>query len=157
MKSHRIIDRLRVAGVLCALLAGWQMFGSSCLAQAQDTPAPAAVRGETRLVRVDVIVTDKKGNYIHDLSANDFKGYDDNKQQQVANFSFGADPNRPQRASRYSIVLRRRQHGLERSASRCAAAVKFIDANVALIERWPWWSLRALCASLKISRLTRPS
>ena len=110
MKSHRIIDRLRVGVALCASLAGWQMFGSPCLAQAQDVPSSAAppaaaqpaqqpqqngpvVRSEARLVRVDVIVTDKKGNYVHDLSANDFKVYDDNKQQQVANFSFGADPN----------------------------------------------------------------
>src|ERR1700726_3399620 len=109
MKSHRIIARLRITTLLCAFLFGWQMLGSSRLAHAQDAAAPAAppnatepapqqqqngpvVRSETRLVRVDVIVTDKKGNYIHDLTAKDFKVYDDNKQQQVENFSFGADP-----------------------------------------------------------------
>jgi len=36
--------------------------------------APGAVfRSETRLVPVDVVVQDKKGNYIHDLEQKDFK------------------------------------------------------------------------------------
>jgi len=150
MKSHRIIGRIRVAGVLCALLAGWQVFGSPCLAQAQDAPSPAAppaaaepapqqqqngpvVRSETRLVRVDVIVTDKKGNYIHDLSANDFKVYDDNKQQQVANFSFGADPNSPAAGERRYTVLFFDDASMDSNDQprARAAAVKFIDANVA--------------------------
>src|SRR5246500_62287 len=151
MKSHRIIGRLRVAGVLCALVAGWQVFGSPCLAQAQDAPSPAAppaaaaesapqqqqngpvVRSETRLVRVDVIVTDKKGNYIHDLSANDFKVYDDNKQQEVANFSFGADPNSPGAGERRYTVLFFDDASMDSSDQprARAAAVKFIDANVA--------------------------
>src|SRR6201981_3825066 len=151
MKSHRIIGRLRVAGVLCALLAGWQVFGSPCLAQAQDAPSPAAppaaaaepavqkqqngpaVRSETRLVRVDVIVTDKKGNYIHDLSAKDFKVYDDNKQQEVASFSFGADPNSPGAGERRYTVLFFDDASMDSSDQprARAAAVKFIDANVA--------------------------
>jgi VWFA-related protein len=150
MKSHRIIGRLGAAGVLCALLAGWQVFGSPCLAQAQDAPSPAAppaaaepapqqqqngpvVRSETRLVRVDVIVTDKRGNYIHDLSANDFKVYDDNKQQQMANFSFGADPNSPTAGERRYTVLFFDDASMDSNDQprARAAAVKFIDANVA--------------------------
>ena len=151
MKSRRIIDRLSVAVFLCALLVGWQMFGSPCLARAQDAPSPAAaghcggargaatqqngpvVRSETRLVRVDVIVTDKKGNYIHDLSANDFKVYDDNKQQEVANFSFGADPNSPAAGERRYTVLFFDDASMDSSDQprARAAAVKFIDANVA--------------------------
>ena len=112
------MKRLRKTALGSAILA----FGflpiliSPQIVQAQDAPPPAAqqqpataeppaheasaqsgpvVRSETRLVRVDVIVTDKKGNYIHDLTANDFKVYDDDKQQQVENFSFGADPSSP--------------------------------------------------------------
>src|ERR1700721_2701586 len=150
MKSRRIIDRLSVAVLLCALLVAWQMFGSPCLAQAQDAPSPATapsaakpavqtqqngpvVRSETRLVLVDVIVTDKKGNYIHDLSAKDFKVYDDNKQQEVANFSFGADPNSPAAAERRYTVLFFDDASMDSSDQprARAAAVKFIDANVA--------------------------
>jgi|HubBroStandDraft_6_1064221.scaffolds.fasta_scaffold43383_1 VWFA-related protein len=150
MKSRRIMDRLSVAVFLCALLVAWQMFGSPCVAQAQDAPSPAApataaepavqtqqngpvVRSETRLVRVDVIVTDKKGNYIHDLSAKDFKVYDDNKQQEVANFSFGADPNSPAAGERRYTVLFFDDASMDSSDQprARAAAVKFIDANVA--------------------------
>jgi len=150
MKSRRIMDRLSVAVSLCALLVAWQMFGSPCLARAQDAPSPAAppaeaeptvqkqqngpaVRSETRLVRVDVIVTDKKGNYIHDLSAKDFKVYDDNKQQEVANFSFGADPNSPGAGERRYTVLFFDDASMDSSDQprARAAAVKFIDANVA--------------------------
>jgi VWFA-related protein len=150
MKSRRIIDRLSVAVFLCALLVGCQTFGSPCLARAQDAPSPAApataaepavqkqqngpaVRSETRLVRVDVIVTDKKGNYIHDLSAKDFKVYDDNKQQEVANFSFGADPNSPGAGERRYTVLFFDDASMDSSDQprARAAAVKFIDANVA--------------------------
>src|SRR5580700_9897973 len=150
MKSRRIMDRLSVAVFLCALLVAWQMFGSPCVAQAQDAPSPAApataagpasqpqqngpvVRSETRLVRVDVIVTDKKGNYIHDLSAKDFKVYDDNKQQEVANFSFGADPNSPASGERRYTILFFDDSSMDTSDQprARAAAVKFVDANVA--------------------------
>src|SRR5580704_15054094 len=107
-------------------------------------PAPASgaksspqsgpvVRSEARVVRVDVIVTDKKGNYIHDLTANDFKVFDDNKQQEVANFSFGADPNSPASGERRYTVLFFDDASMDSSDQprARAAAVKFIDANVA--------------------------
>jgi VWFA-related protein len=82
---------------------------------------------------VDVIVTDKKGNYIHDLSAKDFKVYDDNKQQEVANFSFGADPKSPAAGERRYTVLFFDDASMDSSDQprARAAAVKFIDANVA--------------------------
>src|SRR4029077_4051101 len=51
----------------------------------------AVIKRESKLVLVDAIVTDKKGNYVHDLTQKDFKVYEDNKEQQVASFSFGAD------------------------------------------------------------------
>jgi VWFA-related protein len=150
MKSHRVITRLRIATLLCAFLFGWQMLGSSRFARAQDAPAPAAqpgaaestpepqqngpvVRSETRLVRVDVIVTDKKGNYIHDLTAKDFKVYDDNKQQQVENFSFGADPNSPTSGERRYTLLFFDDTSMDAGDQprARAAATKFIEANVA--------------------------
>src|ERR1700740_1741548 len=46
-------------------------------AQPQQPSPPLTVptiKAESRIVRVDVIVTDKKGNYVHDLSPNDFRG-----------------------------------------------------------------------------------
>lgn len=57
---------------------------------ASQQPGPA-VKVESRLTLVDAVVTDKKGNYVHDLTQNDFKLYEDNKEQKVTSFSFGAD------------------------------------------------------------------
>jgi len=42
-------------------------------------------------VLVDAVVTDKKGNYIRDLAQNEFKVFEDNKEQSVSSFSTGAD------------------------------------------------------------------
>src|SRR5205085_2340186 len=45
---------------------------------------------ETKLVLVDVVVTDKKGNYIRDLSAKDFRVWEDKTEQTVKSFSHEA-------------------------------------------------------------------
>lgn len=100
----------------------------------EATSAPQSgpvVRSEARVVRVDVIVTDKKGNYIHDLTANDFKVFDDNKQQQVENFSFSADPNSPAAAERRYMILFFDDASMDMSDQprARAAAARFIDAN----------------------------
>jgi VWFA-related protein len=67
---------------------------------AQAPPLPTAdqpqagapvIKKESKLVLVDAVVTDKKGVYVHDLNQKDFKIYEDNKEQQVASFSSGAD------------------------------------------------------------------
>ena len=39
---------------------------------------------------MDAVVTDKKGAYVHDLEAKDFKVWEDNKEQQIKSFSFEA-------------------------------------------------------------------
>src|ERR1700730_11281671 len=59
-----------------------------------DAPNQASnvvIKKESRLVLVDAVVTDKKGNYIRDLSKSDFKVYEDNKEQAISSFSTGAD------------------------------------------------------------------
>ena len=54
-------------------------------------PGPA-IKAETREVRVDVVVTDRRE--IHqDLTTKDFHLYEDDKEQQINTFSFGAAPN----------------------------------------------------------------
>src|ERR1700686_4769599 len=50
------------------------------------------IRKESRLVLVDTVVTDKKGQYVRDLKQNDFKVYEDNKEQTISTFSTGSDP-----------------------------------------------------------------
>src|SRR5437588_51836 len=91
-------------------LAAWLAVVAMCVvpgsSRAQEQPAPPAqpqaaspaeqqpavvIKKESKLVLVDSVVTDKKGNYIRDLTQNDFKVFEDNKEQQVSTFTTGAD------------------------------------------------------------------
>jgi VWFA-related protein len=60
--------------------------------QSADQPGNIVIKKESRLVLVDAVVTDKKGNYVRDLSQNDFKVFEDNKEQVISSFSTGSDP-----------------------------------------------------------------
>ncbi len=104
----------------------------------QSTPTSPAqqsaagpIKSEVRVVRVDVIVTDKKGNYVHDLTPKDFEVFEDNKQQEIANFSFGGDPNTPAGAEKHYMVLFFDDSSMDIADQPRArdAAVKFIDTN----------------------------
>jgi VWFA-related protein len=45
------------------------------------------IKAQTSLVLVDAVVTDKKGNYVHDLTAKDFRLWEDDKEQPIKTFS----------------------------------------------------------------------
>jgi VWFA-related protein len=98
-----------------------------------QSPLPIAppVKSESRVVRVDVVVTDKKGNYIHDLAATDFRVYEDNKQQEIDNFAFGGGSNASAASDRHYMVLLFDDSTMEFADQPRArdAAGKFIDAN----------------------------
>jgi VWFA-related protein len=98
--------------------------------QQAQTPAGGAIKAETREVRVDVVVTDKKGNYVQDLTADNFRLYEDDKQQSINSFSFGADPHGPIEAKRHYMVLffDNSSMDLGDQPRARAAAGKFIDA-----------------------------
>lgn len=63
---------------------------------------PATIQTETRVVLVDAIVTAKNGAYIHDLTAKDFRIWEDNKEQKINSFALesSADASQPR-----SLVL----------------------------------------------------
>src|SRR5690349_4319627 len=112
-------------------LAAW----CAAAQQPANAPAPGApgaiFRSETRLVPVDVVVQDKKGNYVHDLEQKDFKVWEDNKEQPIKNFSFEADPNSPLAQQKKYLVLffdLSTMNMADQIQARQAAA-KFIDAN----------------------------
>src|SRR5580704_5146825 len=109
--------------------------------RAQQTPAAPApseqqpvaiIKKESKLVLVDAVVTDKKGGYVQGLTQKDFKVYEDNKEQQVATFSTGADvavqANNAQR--RYLILFfdNSSMAAPDQIQARGAAA-KFMEAN----------------------------
>lgn len=78
-----------LASALC--LAGFML-----AAQSPKAAVPAAagniIRTETKLVLVDAVVTDKKGNYVRDLTAKDFRVWEDKTEQMVKSFSLEGEP-----------------------------------------------------------------
>jgi VWFA-related protein len=104
-------------------------------AQQPSAAAPeqssSVIRAETRLVLVDTVVTDKKGNYIRDLTMKDFRVWEDNKEQQIKTFSFEADAASPVKNQQHYLVLffdnSTMSYGDQAYARQ--AAVKFIEAN----------------------------
>lgn len=89
------------------------------------------IRTETKLVLVDAVVTDKKGNYIHDLEAKDFKVWEDNKEQKVTSFSFEAGGAAPNNSQKHYLVLFFDNSTMDFGHQALArdAATKFIDSN----------------------------
>jgi VWFA-related protein len=124
-----------------ALLFLWSA-GSGAQAPAQEQAAPASaapaeqqpaaiIKKESRLVLVDAVVTDKKGNYVHDLAQKDFKVFEDNKEQPIASFSAGADIAVQANAQKHYLILFFDNSTMappDQIQARGAAA-KFVDAN----------------------------
>jgi VWFA-related protein len=149
MNSRRIIQITALIALLVA--TGWfvrqAIVPPSIRAQQQaqqtgPTPAPAVtppqttappLASEARVVRVDVIVTDKKGAYIHDLAAKDFKLYEDNKEREISNFAFGGGSNAPASAEKHYMVLffDDSTMGFGDQPYARKAAAQFIDTNAA--------------------------
>jgi VWFA-related protein len=96
-------------------------------------PAPpgAIIRTETKVVLVDAVVTDKKGNYVHGLTEKDFKVFEDNKEQKITSFTFEADAASPLNSQKRYIVLFFDNSTMsfgEQAQARDAAS-KFIETN----------------------------
>ncbi len=121
---HLRIAILLLTGIAAAL-------GQQPPAPAQEPGAPPTFRSETRLVPVDVVVQDKKGNYVHDLEQKDFKVWEDNKEQVIRNFSFEANPASPVSQQKKYLVLFFDLSSMNTGDQMQArqAAAKFIDAN----------------------------
>src|SRR5258708_7166384 len=96
-------------------------------------PAPSGpvIKTETRLVLVDTVVTDKKGNYIRDLTQKDFKVWEDNKEQPIKGFSFEADPANQTPSQRRYLVLFFDNSTMEMADQSRARqdAAKFVEKN----------------------------
>ncbi len=75
-------------------------------AEAAPRPAAGVIKAEANLVLVDVVVTDKKGNYINDLEQKNFHVFEDDAEQPITSFSQPSEtaaPNAP--AQKRYIVL----------------------------------------------------
>jgi len=90
------------------------------------------IRKESKLVLVDAVVTDKKGNYVRNLTQADFKVYEDNKEQAMTSFTVGTSQNAsPNSNQKHYLVLFFDNSSIQPpdQVSARAAATKFIDAN----------------------------
>ena len=131
-----------VCGAVAILFLGCSFL---LTASAQDPPKPSApreqaasstplpvIKTESRIVLVDAVVTDKKGNYIHDLTQQNFRVYEDNKEQKLVSLSFGSEGfTEPHRGQKHYIVLffdNSSMELLDQMQARKAAA-KFIEQN----------------------------
>jgi len=122
--------RIQTVATVAALLG---LAGGSARAQDAEPSDPSIIRAETKLVLVDAVVTDKKGQYVHGLTAKDFKVWEDNKEQAIKNFSFEADPASPSNSQPRYVVLFFDNSTInygEQALARDAAG-KFIDAIAA--------------------------
>lgn len=93
--------------------------------------APGIIKAETNLVLVDVIATDKKGNYIKDLEKKDCHIFEDDAEQPISSFSREADvePNAPGH-QRYMVLFfddSTMSPGLQVDARKAAA--KFVEGT----------------------------
>ena len=84
------------------------------------------IQTETRTVLVDAVVTGKKGDYVRDLKAKDFRVWEDNKEQSINSLSHssgGASPT-------YLVLFfdNARLSPADQVLARQAAS-SFIDAN----------------------------
>jgi len=136
--SHRRIVWVAVL-TLIAACAGWKL-GVSTVVFAQEPQAQPAslpdsatptIRAETRLVLVDTIVTDKKGNYVSDLAQKDFKVWEDDKEQEIKSFSSEANAATSAPDQKHYLVLFFDNSTMDMGDQMRArdAAAKFITAN----------------------------
>src|SRR5271170_725290 len=120
-------------------LAGCWMFrelgSNNPVAYAQQSTAagaddPSVIHTETRLVLVDTVVTDKKGEYIRDLAQKDFKVWEDGKEQALTSFSFEESTNSTNPQPHYLVLFfDNSTMDMGDQARARDAAAKFIDAN----------------------------
>src|SRR5581483_880707 len=115
------------AGIV--LLAG----AAAAAGPEQQAPPPmptTVIRTEAREVPVDVVVMDKKNNYVHDLEKKDFKVYEDDKAQSITSFSFEANPASSADQKRYLVLFFDNSTMAFGDQARARdAAAKFIDKN----------------------------
>jgi VWFA-related protein len=115
-------------------LAGLIFLAAMAAPAQQSQPVPnsgVVIRTETKQVLVDAVVTDKKGNYVPDLSQKDFKVMEDGKEQSIKSFSYEAEAASSNSAQKHYLVLffdnSTMSFGDQAVARR--AAGKFVEAN----------------------------
>lgn len=131
MTCHRLL----LPGLFLGLALGWSGLrpalapaaapGGQRSADEVVAGTSQVIKAESQLVLVDVVATDKKGRHITDLEAADFRLYEDDKEQKIADFSRVSkqDPNVPA-SPRYIVMFfdNSTMNGADQIQARKAAA-----------------------------------
>jgi VWFA-related protein len=101
--------------------------------RAQDANNQPLIRTEKKLVLVDVVVTDKKGDYVHGLTAKDFRVWEDKDEQNIETFSAESGPASPTANRKHYLVLffDNSTMGFAEQTQARRAALRFLDKNTA--------------------------
>src|SRR5579884_3645469 len=131
--SRRWLVRFRIVLSVAAVFAAGRLPGQP--AKAPDSGA--VIRTESKLVLVDAIVTDKKGNIVRDLEAKDFRVSEDGKEQMITSFSFEADPTSPAYSEKRNTILffDATSMNIGDMAVARTAVLKFLDSDAAKNHR----------------------
>ncbi len=113
----------KLAGLLGILIGG-----CSILVGQDSGPV---IKAEKKLVLVDVVVTDKKGEYVHGLTQKDFRVWEDKDEQTIESFSAesDADPSVPGRNHYIVLFFDATSIGFAEQMQARQAALKFLDKN----------------------------
>jgi len=111
--------RVKSLVVCLGILAGMTI-------RAQDV-----IRAEKKLVLVDVVVTDKKGDYVRGLTAKDFRLWEDKNEQTIETFSAESDPASAAAHRKQYLVLffDNSTMGFAEQGQARQAATRFLDKN----------------------------
>lgn len=125
MKYRRLVAAMVV---LLASVCAAQQEQQQTEPKASETSIPV-IKKETNLVLVDTVVTDKKGNYIRDLTEKDFRVWEDNKEQPVKTFSAEGEATTAERRRYLVLFFDDSTMALNDQGRARDAALKFLDAN----------------------------
>lgn len=99
-----MLDKLKHGPALLLCVAA--VIGQSALQlHAQGAGAGLVLRSETRVVLVDAVAVDKKGKFIRDLTAKDFRVWEDGKEQKITGFSLESSRVSPERPAAHYIAM----------------------------------------------------
>ena len=114
--------------LFCGLL-----WWAGCWAQTAATDAASdggVIKAETKVVLVDAVVTDKKGEYLRDLTVKDFRVWEDNTEQTITSFSLESDASSAKKQTHYMVLFfDNTTMSVSDQMQARQAAGKFIDSN----------------------------
>src|SRR5262249_33921366 len=84
LREPIMMQRLRLAAFLIILAGSALISGQTPASPAQQQPT---FKTRVEYVEVDAIVTDSQGNFVRDLTREDFKVFEDGKAQTISTFS----------------------------------------------------------------------